>query len=51
MLVHHALTILSMADKVARALNQLSGDRDLNSADGDTFLDLIDEWLDDPEGT
>ena len=40
-----------MADKVARALNFLGADRDLlDSADGDAFLDLIDEYLDDPEG-
>ena len=41
-----------MADKVARALNHLGADRDLlNSADGDTFLALIEDYLDDPEGT
>ena len=41
----------AMADKVARALNLLGADRDLfNSADGDAFLDLIDEYLDDPDG-
>lgn len=43
---------VAMADKVARALNLLGADRDLfNSADGDAFLDLIDEYLDNPEGT
>ena len=41
----------AMADKVARALNLLGADRDLVlSADGDAFLDLISEYLDDPEG-
>ena len=40
-----------MADKVARALNLLGADRDLfNSADCNAFLELIDEYLDDPEG-
>ena len=40
-----------MADKVARVLNFLGADRDLlNSADSYAFLDLIDEYLDDPEG-
>ena len=41
----------AMADKIARALNLLGSDRDLfNSADRDAFLDLIDEYLDEPEG-
>ena len=39
-----------MADKVARVLNFLGADRDLDSADGYAFLDLIDEYLDDSEG-
>ena len=40
-----------MADKVARALNLLGADCNLfNSEDGEAFLDLIDEYLDDPEG-
>ena len=39
-----------MAEKVARALNLLSADRDLESADADALLELIDEYLDDPEG-
>jgi len=40
-----------MADKVARALNLLGADGDLlNSADGDAFLALIEDYLDDPEG-
>ena len=40
----------AMADK-ARALNLLGADRDpFNSADGDAFLDLIDKYLDDPDG-
>ena len=42
---------VAMADKVARALNLLGADLDLfNSADGDALLDLIDKYLDDPEG-
>ena len=42
----------AMADKVARALNLLGADQDLfNSADGDALLDLINEYLDDSEGT
>ena len=41
----------AMADKVARALNLLGADRDLfNTADGDAFLDLIDEYLDESQG-
>ena len=40
-----------MAEKVARALNLLGADRDLlESADADALLELIDEYLDDPEG-
>jgi len=40
-----------MADKVARALNLLGADGDLlNSTDGDAFLALIEDYLDDPEG-
>jgi len=39
-----------MADKVARTLNLLGADGDLlNSADGDAFLALIEDHLDDPE--
>ena len=40
----------AMADRVARALNLLSVDRDLGSADAKTLLDLIDEYLEDREG-
>ena len=41
----------AMADKVARALNLLGADRDLlDSADANSLLDLIDEYLDDSEG-
>ena len=32
--------------KVARALNFVSADRNLDSADSNAFLDLIDEYLD-----
>ena len=40
-----------MAEKVARALNLLGADRDLlESADADALLELMDEYLDDPEG-
>ena len=40
-----------MAENVARALNLLGADRDLlESADADALLELIDEYLDDPEG-
>ena len=40
-----------MADKVARALNLVGGDRDLlDSADINALLDLIDEYLEDSEG-
>ena len=39
-----------MADRVARALNLLGADRDfLDTADSDNLLDLIEEYLDDPE--
>lgn len=42
----------AMADRVARALNLLGADRDLfDSADGNSLLDLIGEYLDDSEGT
>ena len=41
----------AMADKVAQALNLLGADRDLlGSADAEAFLDLINEYLEDPEG-
>ena len=41
-----------MADKIARALNLLGADRDLlDSADGSALIDLIHEYLDDPQGT
>ena len=40
----------AMADRVARALN-LGADRDLlGSADTEALLDLINEYLEDPEG-
>ena len=40
-----------MAERVARALNLLGADRDLlDSADADALLELIDEYLEDPEG-
>ena len=40
-----------MADKVARAFNLLGADRDLlNSKVGEALLDLINEYLDNPEG-
>lgn len=40
-----------MAVKVAQALNLLAGDRYLlESADTDALLELIDEYLQDPEG-
>ena len=40
-----------MADKIAQALNLLDSDHNLfDSADRDAFLDLIDEYLDEPEG-
>ena len=38
---------VAIADKVAWALG---ADHDLNSADGDAFLTLIEDYLDDPEG-
>ena len=42
---------VAMADKVARALNLLGADRDLlDSEDANSLLDLIDEYLDDPQG-
>ena len=41
----------AIADKVARALN-LAADRDLfNSADGGAFLNLVDKYVDDCQGT
>ena len=44
--------LAAMAEKVARALNVLGADRDLlDSADADALLELIDEYLDDSEGT
>ena len=39
-----------MVDKVARALNLLGANRDLESADADALLELIDEYLEDSEG-
>ena len=41
----------AMAGKVARALNLLGADRDLlDSQDADALLDLIDDYLNDPQG-
>ena len=49
--VVHAGSYLAMADKVVRALNLLGADGDLlNSADGDTFLALIEDYPDNPDG-
>ena len=39
-----------MAERVARVLNLLGADRDLDSADADAILRLIDEYLEDPAG-
>ena len=39
-----------MADKVAKALNLLGADHDLDSADTDALLDLINKYLEDLEG-
>ena len=47
---HSAVHATAMADKVARALNLLGADRDLDSADTDALLELIDEYLEDSEG-
>ena len=49
--MHSARLQLAMADKVARALNHLGADGDLlGSADAETLLDLINEYLEDPKG-
>ena len=50
-----AKTVSNMADRIARALNLLGADSDLLGSDGDTLLELIDDyWSDDtdtqPEG-
>ena len=47
---HTQYTQVAMADKVAGALNLLGADRDLDSEDANSLLDLIDEYLDDPQG-
>ena len=39
-----------MVDKVARALNLLGADRNLESADANALLELIDEYLEDSKG-
>ena len=40
-----------MADRVARALNFLGADGHLlESADADALLELLDDYLEDPEG-
>ena len=42
-------TKLEMAVRVAKVLNLLGADSDLNTADADALLELIEDYLNEPE--